>query len=77
VEFCLGLYHSRTGRHKSGRSQLPRKIQELFTSMCSVGYLTTALKSEYGLGAFLRGESAFGEKLGGDFQGSMVSVLLE
>ena len=56
---------------------MPRKIQELFTSMCSSGYLTAALKSKYGLGAFLRGESAFGEKLSDDFQGSMVSVLIE
>jgi hypothetical protein len=45
--------------------------------MCSAGYLTASLKAKYGLGAFVRGESAFGETLSGDFQGSMVGIVLE
>lgn len=66
MEFCLGLYRSRTGRYKSGRSQLPRKIREFLVRVLEQDYLTESLVARYGFGAWLRQEVAFGDGLNGD-----------
>lgn len=60
LEFFLGLDRARTGRYKHGRSRIPRKIKVFFEKLFKVGYLTESLISEYGLGAWLRQELAFG-----------------
>jgi hypothetical protein len=61
IEFCFGLYRARTGRYKSGRSQLPRKIREFLEKLFAKGYMTESLRRSYGLGAWVRQESAFGD----------------
>jgi hypothetical protein len=60
LEFFLGLDRARTGRYKTGKSRMSKKIRAFFTKSIEVGYLTESLISEYGLGAWIRQELAFG-----------------
>ena len=66
MEFVFGLYRARTGRYKAGKSRISRKLQEILVKALETGYLMEALKSEYGLAAWLTQEYAFGGALGGD-----------
>lgn len=66
VEFCLGLYRSRTGKYKSGRSQLPRRVREFLVKIFEQGHLTKSVVMRYGFGAWLRQECAFDNALVGD-----------
>ena len=60
IEFCLGLYQSRTGKYKLGRSRLPHRIQEFLLGIFKDGHLTELLMTKYGFAAWLRQECAFG-----------------
>ena len=69
MEFVFGLYRARTGRYKAGKSRLPRKLEEILVKALEIGYLTEAVKSEYGLAAWLTQEYAFGDAFGVDTHG--------
>jgi hypothetical protein len=61
LEFFLGLNRARTGKYKTGRSHIPKKIQAFLSKLFEVGYLTQSLNSEHGFGAWVRQELAFGD----------------
>jgi hypothetical protein len=64
VEFCLGLYHARTGQYKQGKSRLGPKIQKFFAELYNKRVLTKSMIAEYGLGGWLKQECAFGDMCG-------------
>jgi len=74
VEFCLGLYRSRTGKYKSGRSQLPRRVREFLLKIFEQGHLTESIVMRYGFGAWLRQECAFGNALVEDTPGAFTAL---
>lgn len=74
VEFCLGLYRSRTGKYKLGRSQLPRRVREFLVKMFEQGHLTESMVTRYGFGAWLRQECAFGNAFFEDTHGAFTAL---
>jgi hypothetical protein len=68
LSFVLGLYRARTGRYKSGKSRLMRRLQEFLSKILETRHLAEILKAENGLGAWLTQEYAFGDALSGDTQ---------
>jgi hypothetical protein len=66
IEFCLGLYRSRTGKYKLGGSQLPNKIQGFLAKIFAEEHLTETIVVKYGFGGWLRQEYALGDGVVGD-----------